>query len=321
MSKLPLVPDETGPTPAAGYVRVSTGRQAREGLSLEEQERRVRAYVDDQDFSLVELFVEAGVRGRKADRPELERLLARLDEIDVLVTPRLDRLGRSLRHLLDVFDQLEAAGVQLVSLSENIDTSTSVGKLLRAVLSALAEFESDVIGERVAAVTAARAAEGRFPGGRFPPYGYRREPGKGIVPEPTQAAVVRRIFRETVAGRSQREIVRRLDADGIPTQNGTRWTQGDPPHSRRRRLPRRRRAQGSGLRERPARADRRSRAVGRGRPPARESPCGTGRGPRTPAGGPPPLHARDAALRPLRWRHEPAHVSQGHRGLRMPKPA
>jgi DNA invertase Pin-like site-specific DNA recombinase len=116
---------------AAGYIRVSTERQATEGLSLGEQERRIRAYAEAHGWELVEVFADRGISGRRDDRPALKRLLAELHRIDRLIIPKLDRLGRSNRHLLDVFDQLEAADVQLVSVSEAIDTSTPIGKLLR----------------------------------------------------------------------------------------------------------------------------------------------------------------------------------------------
>ena len=123
-------------------VRVSTARQAEEGLSLEAQERRVREYVEREGWELTGLYVERGVSGRRAARPELDKLLADLDGIDRLVIPKLDRLGRSNRHLHDLFEALQAANVELVSLADNIDTSTSAGRLMRNMLANLAEFES-----------------------------------------------------------------------------------------------------------------------------------------------------------------------------------
>src|SRR5687767_11661490 len=91
-------------TRAAGYIRVSTERQATEGLSLPEQERRIRAYADAQGWELVEVYTDAGISGKRDERPALRRLLGELDGIDRLIIPKLDRLGRSNRHLLDVFD-------------------------------------------------------------------------------------------------------------------------------------------------------------------------------------------------------------------------
>ena len=162
------MPQATHRPRAAGYIRVSTERQAKEGLSLPEQEGRIRAYAEAHGWELVEVFADRGVSGRRDDRPALGRLLGELDRIDRLIIPKLDRLGRSNRHLLDVFDRLDAADVELVSVSEAIDTSTPIGKLLRSVLSAMAEFEADNISERVKAVTERRARGGGHHGGPRP---------------------------------------------------------------------------------------------------------------------------------------------------------
>lgn len=211
---------------AAAYVRVSTDRQAKEGLSLDEQRRRVEAHIAAKGWTLVDTFIEAGVSGRKDDRPQLSRLLADVDAkaVDVVVIPKLDRFGRSVRQLHENFDRLDRSGVALVSLTESIDTSTSVGRLLRAVLAALAEFESDTIGDRVASVTAARAQSGKAHGRA--PFGYRPAGKDGIVIEPAEAAVVQRIFREYVAGTSQRQIARDLNHDGVRAQRSSEWVQG-----------------------------------------------------------------------------------------------
>jgi site-specific DNA recombinase len=210
---------------AVAYVRVSTGRQAEEGLSLGEQKRRAEAHIAAKGWTHAGTFTEAGVSGRKDDRPELRRLLDLVDQraVDVVVIPKLDRFGRSVRQLAENFERLDRASVELVSLAESIDTHTATGKLLRNVLAALAEFESDVIGERVASVTAARAEQGKAHGRA--PFGYRQSTG-GLVVHPPEAAVIERIFRAyAVEGRSQRTICRDVNSEGISAQRG-QWTQG-----------------------------------------------------------------------------------------------
>lgn len=207
---------------AAAYTRVSTTRQATEGLSLGEQDKRVRAYIKDKGWKLLDVFTDAGISGRKDDRPELTKMLARLGEIDVIVVPALSRLGRSNRHLQDIFGRLEAADVELVSLSENIDTSTPTGNLLRNVLASLSQFEADLIGERVASSARARAVSGR-PHGRAS-YGYRTKGGH-LVPVERERVIVARIFSEAASGRSQRAIARKLNEDSVPSQRNMKWTQ------------------------------------------------------------------------------------------------
>jgi site-specific DNA recombinase len=208
---------------AAAYIRVSSSDQVREGLSLPEQRRRIEAHIAAQGWTLIDAYEDAGLSGRRSDRPELRRLLADLPAIDRVVITRLDRLGRSSVHLHLVYGELERAGTALVSLSENLDSSTATGKLLRTVLAAVAEMESDNISERVRSVTEARARRGRHHGGPDP-YGYEHLAGELIV-NTIERPVVERIAREFVAGRSQKEICRRLNADGIRTKRGGRWTQ------------------------------------------------------------------------------------------------
>jgi site-specific DNA recombinase len=209
---------------AVAYCRVSSVRQAEEGLSLDEQAKRVRSHIAAQGWHLVEVFVERGVSGRKADRPELDRLLLRLNEVDVVVVPRLDRVGRNAAHLLRLFERFEDEDVRLVSLSESIDTSTAVGRLLRSVLSAMAEFESDSIGDRVRSTMRARVERGRHVG--KVPYGYQRREGELRIVD-AQAEIVRRIYSEYRAGRPQLQIARGLNADQVPPPGRAKsWYQG-----------------------------------------------------------------------------------------------
>jgi DNA invertase Pin-like site-specific DNA recombinase len=103
--------------------------------------------------------------GAAADRPALNEMLDRLRAGDTVMVWRLDRLGRSLRHLIDVVHELEERGVTLVSLTEQLDTSSPGGKLVFHLFGAMAEFERDLIRERTQAGLAAARARGRT-GGR-----------------------------------------------------------------------------------------------------------------------------------------------------------
>ena len=105
------------------------------------------------------------ISGAKVDRPGLQEALAYLRKDDCLVVWRLDRLGRSLKHLIEVAEGLEKRGVGLSSLQEGLDTSTSGGKLIFHIFGALAEFERNLIRERTMAGLASARARGRL-GGR-----------------------------------------------------------------------------------------------------------------------------------------------------------
>lgn len=139
-----------------GYARVSTSDQD-PALQLD----ALRA------ARVARLFEDRGVSGAKAERPGLGDALAFLREGDTLVVWRLDRLGRSITHLLDTVGKLEAAGIGFRSLTENIDTTTPSGRLVFHLFGALGQFERDLIRERTSAGLKAAAARGRK-GGRPP---------------------------------------------------------------------------------------------------------------------------------------------------------
>jgi DNA invertase Pin-like site-specific DNA recombinase len=142
---------------AAIYARVSTFDQEPENQLTE-----LRRYATARGWDVVE-HVDRGVSGAKDRRPALDRLLAdaRRRRFDVLVVWRLDRLGRNLRHLVLLLEDLQALGMSFVSLAEGIDATTPAGKLQMHILAAIAEFERARIAERVKAGLARVRAAGR----------------------------------------------------------------------------------------------------------------------------------------------------------------
>lgn len=144
-------------TRAAIYLRTSTLDQTTENQAID-----LRRYVEARGWTAVE-YTDHGVSGTKDRRPELDRLIAdaKRRRFDVLVCWRLDRLGRSLKHLISLLDELGALGVAFVSLSEGIDATTPAGKLQMHILGAIAEFERGRIRERVIAGLARAKANGK----------------------------------------------------------------------------------------------------------------------------------------------------------------
>lgn len=136
-----------------GYARVST-----EAQNLSRQIDALNAYGVD------ELYTEK-MTGTKSHRPELDKVRLRMREGDIVVVESLSRLGRSTRDLLNLLDEFDGKGVQLVSLKESIDTATPTGKLLVTVLSAISQFERDLIVQRTEEGLKAARARGRK-GGR-----------------------------------------------------------------------------------------------------------------------------------------------------------
>ena len=136
-----------------GYARVSTLDQ-----NLERQLDLLKQYGVDHIF-------QEKMSGTKRDRPELNKMLAHVTAGDTIVVESLSRLGRSTKDLIELVELLKEKGVQLVSLKESIDTSTPTGKLLFTLMSAMAQFERDVIAERTQEGLKAARARGRK-GGR-----------------------------------------------------------------------------------------------------------------------------------------------------------
>ena len=136
-----------------GYARVSTKDQ-----SLNLQIDALEKYGCDQIYSEV-------AKGAKADRPEWLQLLAKVKKGDTLVIWKLDRMGRSLHHLVKVVNELLDKGVGIISLHDPIDTTTAQGKLMFNLFASLAEFEKDLIRERTMAGLKSARARGRM-GGR-----------------------------------------------------------------------------------------------------------------------------------------------------------
>ena len=145
---------------AALYARVSTTEQTPENQLV-----ALRAFAAARGWVRTE-FIDHGVSGAKEKRPQLDALLAniRRRKVDLVVVTKLDRLARSTRHLVTLVGDLDALGVDLVVLDQAIDTTTPAGKLLFHMLAAIAEFERDLIRDRVLAGLRRARAEGRHLG-------------------------------------------------------------------------------------------------------------------------------------------------------------
>src|SRR5664280_2094887 len=145
---------------AALYARVSTKDK---GQDPEMQLTELREFAAKRGWQVVGEFVDVGVSGSKDSRPQLDNMmrLAKTRKIDVIAVWKLDRFGRSLRHLVDALAELEALGVAFVSLRDNLDLTTPAGRMMFHVIGAMAEFERELIRERVRAGLAHARSKGQ----------------------------------------------------------------------------------------------------------------------------------------------------------------
>jgi DNA invertase Pin-like site-specific DNA recombinase len=206
---------------AIGYVRVSTEGQAQDGVSMDAQEAKVRAWADLNGAESVTVFTDAGISGKRADnRPGLQDALNSVSKGDALVVYSLSRLARSTKDTITIADTLDRRGADLVSLSEKIDTTTAAGKMVFRMLAVLAEFERDQVSERTRFALAHKRATGEKTGGDVP-YGYRMEAGR-LVPDTGEQKAVALIRELRDAGNSLRQIARELEQRGYRTKTGRR---------------------------------------------------------------------------------------------------
>jgi DNA invertase Pin-like site-specific DNA recombinase len=132
------------------YARVST---VNHGQDVGLQTGDLREFAEARGWRLADEYVDSGVSGSKDSRPELNRLMAdaKRRKFDVVLVWKLDRFGRSLRHLVNALAEFESLGIAFVSLSDNLDLSTASGRLMFNIIGAMAEFERELIRERVKA--------------------------------------------------------------------------------------------------------------------------------------------------------------------------
>jgi DNA invertase Pin-like site-specific DNA recombinase len=144
---------------AAIYARVSTSN----GQNPEMQLGELRSYCRRRDWEITDEYVDAGISGAQEHRPALDRLLSDCQRraVDAVVVYRYDRFARSLRQLVNALEEFRALGIDFVSLHEGVDTSTPNGRLVFGIFASIAEFERELIRDRVRSGLAAAKARGK----------------------------------------------------------------------------------------------------------------------------------------------------------------
>src|SRR5215213_4703102 len=201
---------------AALYQRVSSEDQI-EGYSLDAQDRSGRLYCQTHGWNVGQVYRDEGRSGRTDDlskRPAFQQMLADAEAglIDVVVVHKLDRFARNLRVTLETLERLQRAGVGFVSISENMDFTSPIGKVILATLAALAQYYSDNLSWETKKGKSERKRQGLYNG--LLPFGIKKNDDGIPVPDPETYPGLLQAFRLAADGSADRQIADALNLAG-----------------------------------------------------------------------------------------------------------
>jgi len=211
---------------AVGYVRVSTEGQAAQGVSMEAQEARIRAWALANDYELVSVHVDEGISGGKVtNRPALQDAISEACKHKAaLIVYSLSRLARSTKDALEISERLRKSRADLVSLSERIDTTTAAGKMVFRMLAVLAEFERDLVSERTTMALRHLKSQHRRISHNIP-FGWELDDdGRHLIRNEAEQKVIVLIRALHAGGMSLRAIAVELNRRGLRTKKNKRFS-------------------------------------------------------------------------------------------------
>ena len=195
---------------AAIYVRVSTEEQAREGLSVDAQIDKCKAFCNARDWGVFKVYRDAGYSAGTMNRPALELMLrdAQEEKFNIILVYKLDRFSRKLRDLIMVLDDLKEKDINFTSVTEQIDTTSAMGEAFFQIIGVFAQLERGMVKERVELSFERKI---KFGEALFrAPFGYTYYK-KQLVPHPENAEKVRQIFEMWANGIDYKEISKKFN--------------------------------------------------------------------------------------------------------------
>ena len=213
---------------AALYLRVSTEEQAAEGYSLDAQRMMLEDYCIAEGWDAVKVYEDDGYSGRNTKRPSYQRMMSEMDQWDLIVVIKMDRIHRNSRNFMNMMEELDRHGKMFVSSSESLDTTNAMGRFVVDMIQRIAQLESEQIGERTQlgmrekAETLTPEGPGKKTMGFTPPFGYTLENGR-LVAVPEEMEVVTDIFSSYSEGEAMDAICYSLNRDRRLTRKGNPW--------------------------------------------------------------------------------------------------
>lgn len=208
------------------YVRVSSKEQKEHGYSIGEQIDRLSKYCDAMGLKNPKVYNDAGHSGAKMDRPALSLLISdvKAKKIEKVLVYKLDRLSRSQKDTLTLIEDIFLKnGCDFVSISENFDTSTPLGRAMIGILAVFAQLEREQIKERMSMGREARAKQGKYAGSHLHPIGYDYIGGELVVNDFEKEQIVQ-IFNDYLSGMTLNAITKKLNDQGLYHKYG-KWSE------------------------------------------------------------------------------------------------
>lgn len=210
---------------AVGYIRVSSQGQVADGESLERQEEKIRAYATLKGIADLEIIADRGISGSKSNRPGFVRLkeIAESKAADCIIVYDLSRLSRSVEDTIVFINRLQKHGIDFVSLSNDIDTTTPMGKAMLTIVAAFNQLYRDEVSVKMSRMIAHKKEKQEKCGGHMP-YGFSVGDSKKLIPLPFEQKVISEIKMLRAKGFSLRKIGKVLAERKIdPKLGGGKW--------------------------------------------------------------------------------------------------
>ncbi len=210
------------------YVRVSTEEQSTEGYSLDAQKEMLQDYCVAEGWDLYRIYEDDGYSGTNTKRPAYSSMMAEIEEWDVLLVLKIDRIHRNSRNFMSMMDELKKRDKMFVSSTESLDTTNALGRFVLDMIQRIAQLESEQIGERTymgmkekAESMSNNEKESRTLGFNAP-FGYELMNGI-LISNPEELETVRGIFHDYSQGSTMDSIAYQLNRSGTLTKKGNPW--------------------------------------------------------------------------------------------------